>query len=449
MKGGYQCQYRYQSKWQAARDVALWICAGAILMCGMSVSADVSTIDDNIHYGASSCAGGACHGKSSRQDNRTVWLNEHRIWRAQDYHSRAYKTLLSPESKLMATKLGLASAHTADICLDCHADNVPQDKRGPEFSLNDGVGCEACHGGSENWIKTHDDPGNTHADNIANGLYPSEEPAARAQLCLSCHLGTQDKFTTHRIMGAGHPRLSFELENFTTNQPPHFSVDDDYKERKGNFAGVQLWLTGQVEGSRAFLKMLGSDYFTGAKFIPEFSMFDCQSCHHGLDPEDLRWYQERRQQGVEPGSLRLADHHFRTLQLISEELSADKTAALKRAIDALVVAGQGDPRALGTSVTQLQSLIDELSALWQVQNVSTAKVRALRKRLIGQAASRRMVDYGTAEQGLLSIVTLTEYLGEADQLASSLDRLFSGLGNDETFRPKAYQRAAAAVQGSF
>jgi len=416
---------------------------------GLAASADPATIDDNIHFGAASCAGGACHGRSSRQDNRTVWLNEHRIWRAQDYHSRAYKTLLSPESKLLAKKLGIASPHTADICLDCHADNVPAEKRGPEFNLSDGVGCEACHGGSENWIKTHDDPGNTHADNIANGLYPSEQPIERAQLCLSCHLGTKDKFATHRILGAGHPRLSFELENFTTNQPPHFSVDEDYRARKGNFEGVQLWLTGQLQGARQFLGILRSDLLTQSRWVPEFSLYDCQSCHHGLDPDDLRWYAERREQGIEPGSLRLADHHFRILQLISAELSPAKTASLETAIDNLISAGQSDPAAIAGARQQLEAVIEELAALWQGRVVDRASVRALRKRLIAQAVSSRMVDYGTAEQGLLSIVTLTEYLGEADKLATSLDRLFSGLGNDETFRPKAYQRAAAAVQGAF
>ncbi len=431
-----------------AHCLSILLTAGVALFCSVA-SADPSTIDDNIHFGAASCAGGACHGRTSRQDNRTVWLNEHRIWRAQDYHSRAYKTLLAPESKLIAQKLGIGSAHTADICLDCHADNVPKDKRGPEFSLNDGVGCEACHGGSENWIKTHDDPGNTHADNIANGLYPSEQPVQRAQLCLSCHLGTKNKFATHRIMGAGHPRLSFELENFTTNQPPHFSIDADYRERKGNFEGVQLWLTGQLQGAKQFLGMLRSSYFNQSRWAPEFGLYDCQSCHHGLDPNDLRWYAQRRQQGIEPGSLRLADHHFRTLQLISEELSPAQTPVLKKAVDDLIVAGQADPETAVKAGARLETVIDELAAQWKQSSVDQSAVRALRKRLIAQAVSRRMVDYGTAEQGLLSIVTLTEYLGEADRLASSLDRLFSGLGNDETFRPKVYQRAAAAVQGAF
>jgi hypothetical protein len=61
-------------------------------------------------------------------------------------------------------------------------------------------------------------------------MYPTEQPEVRAKLCLSCHFGTEDKFATHRIMGAGHPRISFELDTFTEIQPAHFRVDEDYKE---------------------------------------------------------------------------------------------------------------------------------------------------------------------------------------------------------------------------
>ena len=50
--------------------------------------------------------------------------------------------------------------------------------------------------------------------------------------CLSCHFGDETKFVTHRLMGAGHPRLSFELDTFTAIEPAHFDVDDDYRARK-------------------------------------------------------------------------------------------------------------------------------------------------------------------------------------------------------------------------
>ena len=57
-------------------------------------------------------------------------------------------------------------------------------------------------------------PDATHAGNVARGLYPTSDPVAQARLCLSCHFGNRDKFVTHRMMGAGHPRMSFELETF-------------------------------------------------------------------------------------------------------------------------------------------------------------------------------------------------------------------------------------------
>ena len=62
-------------------------------------------------------------------------------------------------------------------------------------------------------------------------LTASGEPVERARLCLSCHFGDPLRFANHRIMGAGHPRMSFELDTFTALQPAHFKVDADYRKR--------------------------------------------------------------------------------------------------------------------------------------------------------------------------------------------------------------------------
>ena len=78
---------------------------------------------------------------------------------------------------------------------------------------------------------------------------------ARATLCLSCHLGTADKFTTHRIMGAGHPRLRFSLDSFS-NFKPHFIVDADYKQRKVVVDGVTLWVVGLAVSAEQRLAMI-------------------------------------------------------------------------------------------------------------------------------------------------------------------------------------------------
>ena len=138
----------------------------------------------------------------------------------------------------IAERLGLGPAAQADACLDCHADNVPEALRGERFQLSDGVGCEACHGGAGDWLVAHyNDPGAGHASNVKAGLYPADDLMARGSLCLSCHLGTADKFATHRMMAAGHPRLTFELDTFTelwrlAGSQPHYQVDDDYRHRK-------------------------------------------------------------------------------------------------------------------------------------------------------------------------------------------------------------------------
>ena len=113
----------------------LWV--GFALATGLWLAAPAGLADDHVpaidadtHLGVASCASSVCHGKLAEQEQENVWLNEFRIWSNEDRHARAYKTLLNKDSKRIARNLGLANAHTADICLDCHADNVPAEKRG-------------------------------------------------------------------------------------------------------------------------------------------------------------------------------------------------------------------------------------------------------------------------------------------------------------------------------
>ena len=48
------------------------------------------------------------------------------------------------------------------------------------------------------------------------------------------------------MMGAGHPRMSFELDTFTTVEPAHFKPDSDWEKRKRVWDGVQVWAIGQA-----------------------------------------------------------------------------------------------------------------------------------------------------------------------------------------------------------
>ena len=104
---------------------------------------------DGVHLGVASCAGSTCHGAVQPLKGSSVAQNEYITWSRKDKHAKAYAVLGEERSQRIAHNLGLADARTAQVCLDCHADNVPADRRGPQFQIADGVGCEACHGGAQ------------------------------------------------------------------------------------------------------------------------------------------------------------------------------------------------------------------------------------------------------------------------------------------------------------
>lgn len=416
----------------------------------LGVSAHALAIEPGIadykHMGVASCATSVCHGKLAPQTDKDVALNEYRIWQQDDRHAQAFRTLELAESKRIAANLGLPNATAAKICLDCHADNVPSDKRGPKFQMSDGVGCEACHGGSEKWLESHAEEKATHKDNLARGMYPSEQPLKRAQVCLGCHLGTKDQFATHAIMGAGHPRLSFELEAYTTNQPAHFIVDADYDERKGKIASMNLWVTGQLETTRRYLSLLQTNMFHAGSMFPELAFYDCHSCHHPMDK--IRWNSARSGAGIKPGTVRLQAQNLIVLQALTETFEPAATAQLVELTNALIRAGQRDRAAVNEAAKALLNWLGPRDALARKQ-YSSADVIKMRKNLARYAASEKAGDYAAAEQLVLGLESLSYAIGDRNGKKAALDALYNAVKNDNTFSPQQFATAAANAQKSF
>ncbi len=398
------------------------------------------------HLGAASCASSVCHGKIAPQPGRNVGLNEYGIWVKEDVHSRAYHALESALSKRIATNMGIGKPTTEKICLDCHADNVPKGRRGPKFQLSDGVSCEGCHGGSEKWIESHAVASRTHRDNVADGMYQSELPVQRAQLCLSCHLGTKDKFATHLMMAAGHPRLAFELEAYTTNEPAHFTVDADYKQRKGTIAGMNLWLTGQIESARALLTLQRSDLLHPSAMVPEFSLFDCHSCHHPMDRQ--RGTRPPATTAVKPGTLRLQTQNLVVIGVALEKLEPQAQADAARLTNAVVNAGQRDVAAVSAAAGAAIDWLKGREALARRQ-FSRADVLEVRKLLLRHAATDQVVDYAVAEQIVLGVESLSHSVGDYRTKKALLDKLYAVVKDGTTFSPSHFASAAKAALAGF
>ncbi len=265
-------------------------CRSAVsgLLAFVAAALAAAPLPAQVHEGVASCGGATCHGRQAatgaavRQNELSTWQDPASPAGA---HSRAFRVLLAPESARMARRLALGAAEEAPMCLSCHSDYVPAARRGARFRLEDGVGCEACHGGSgarpggaPGWLASHAAVGNSHAANVAAGLFPATDLIARANMCLDCHFGSirPGQFVTHRIMAAGHPRLTFELDLFTALQA-HHDEDADYRARKPAHGALKAWAVGQALASARQLRLFAQRGTDGA--LPEFSFFDCRTCH--------------------------------------------------------------------------------------------------------------------------------------------------------------------------
>jgi hypothetical protein len=376
-------------------------------------------------------------------EDATVWLNEYRVWLRQDYHSRAYRTLQTEQSRSIARKLGLPAAHTAKICLDCHADNVPTDARGAKFQISDGVGCESCHGGAGQWLESHAEAGTSHADNIAKGMYPTEQPLARARLCLSCHLGTAEKFASHDIMGAGHPRLAFELETFTVNQPAHYAVDEDYRERKVTIDSPNMWLAGLVHGGEQSLELLQGPRFQSPGLIPELSFYQCHACHHPMD--ELRWQPEGGSSALPPGAVRLNDGNLLVLIAVLESLDATAAATLEDGLGGLHGASLVSRDAVASAAATLLAELRDLAGPLTERRYDADTLARLRTQLLVLAKGGRFRHFTAAEQLFLAVETLTIELGDEERLKSLLDALFESVGDENQFIPEQFAVGAGRL----
>lgn len=429
-----------------AKTLLAWCAAAATILSAVAL-ADERQIADKVHLGVASCASSVCHGKLQRQPDSNVWLNEYRIWTGAGKHSQAYRLLENEASRRIAANLGLASATTAKVCLDCHADNVPADKRGPRFQISDGVGCEACHGGAEEWIESHAATGATHGMNLLAGMYPTETPALRAQLCLSCHMGNDEKFAGHDIMGAGHPRLSFELEAFQTNQPAHFDVDDDYRARKGDVSGFPLWLAGQVEAATRFADIVRTRIDRDGAPYPELALYDCHACHHLMD--DRRWSAVRGPVAG-PGTLRIQDPHALILQAVAGVIdSAEAQSELAGLTAELVRGGHTDVAAAKVAAGRLAQWLRAKQREWSSRQFGADQVRAVRRAIVVSAGSGELNDYVAAEQAVLALETLSYALGDRASVAAAIDQIFDEVADDANFDPQSFARTAAAIRSRF
>jgi len=369
--------------------------------------------------------------------NYDVQLNEYITWSHEDSHAKAYSVLFNDRSRSIAAKLGLPAAHTAKICLDCHADNVPENLRGKEFNLADGVGCEACHGGAERWIEAHTSKKTTYEQNLKRGMYATADLPARAPLCLSCHVGNADKFASHRIMGAGHPRLSFELDTFQALQPAHYVVDRDYAARKPTNSRTATWAYGQIEAARMQLRLVQQHFSRDGATFPELALFSCHSCHES-SMHRLDWARGLTTVGNAPGSVPLADGHLRMALVIARQADAAAARDILSMTQALQEASAESRERVMQISGRLESVLRQFEATIANRKWSPAQQAGMLMAILDMGSKRDFRDYIGAEQAVMAVELIMIDLGSAERQRTKLDALFRLVENDEAYRAEPF-----------
>jgi hypothetical protein len=399
--------------------------------------------------GVVNCANSLCHGSVQPWKDANVLQNEYVTWSRVDKHARAYKVLFNEQSARIARNLGLGNAAEAKVCLDCHAHNVPKAQRGERFKFDDGVSCEACHGPSERWLPKHVEDGAKHAGNLEAGLFPTDDPSERARLCLSCHFGNADRFVTHRIMGAGHPRLSFELETFTTVEPAHFKIDSDWEKRKRLWDGVKVWAIGQALAVSEMMDLLTDPKRGRDGLFPELVLFDCHACHHPMS--DKRW--SPRIAGLGPGVVRLNDSSMLMVRAIARVVNPELGNRIVSKMSQLqqMVTGGGD--AVGTA-RALKADVAQLTAELDRRTLTAADMRGVLEALVDEGLNGQFRDYAGAEQATMAIGSVTNFMYQKGFLKSARDingglaNLQAAVANDERYSPGQFETALRNFRGT-
>lgn len=409
-----------------------WAALGLALLSALGAVAEEAK---RRHEGVATCASSLCHGSSQPlKTYESALQNEYTTWSQFDPHSNAYKVLLNKQSQEIARRMGIGPAHEAPACLACHSDAVPAAQRGVKFQLDDGVGCESCHGGSEKWLATHYQvPKIPRSENLARGLVALENPDTLAGTCLACHVGDKDRYANHRMMAAGHPRIVFELDTYL--ELWRTSGGREHYRKSAQIAHVALWAKGLIESSRRQLDLIDRHGAGRLGPIPDFGIYACHSCHRDLR---LSAFGGSNSSLGGPGDLRWQDAHLLVLQQVSQALRLQSSKPLDRAIIGLQRSANGDVASLKLALASTRDALLVTERELKGRNWSTAEMNLVVQALIDASRRGGFPDPAAAEQAAMGLVVMLAGLQLDRGKRAEIDRLFDDLRDDNAFDQRRF-----------
>jgi hypothetical protein len=250
------------------------------------------------------------------------------------------------------------------------------------------------------------------------------------------------------MMGAGHPRMSFELDTFSETQPAHYVIDADWRERKGDWDSVRIWAIGQALAASELLDVLLDPKRSRDGLFPELVVFDCHACHHPMS--DLRWSPRA---GTSPGHIRLNDSNLLMLRaIVRQTLPPEEAQRFAQRMDDLKRAVAGDGGDSLEAAKALRTALDDVVRRLAVRRFRTEDLRGMLAGLVDDGLDGRYHDYAAAEQATMAIASLLDYLAKHGALRdlraanTALDGVYESVKNDEKYQPERFRVALGELR---
>jgi hypothetical protein len=415
------------------------------------------------YMGASSCSGSACHGNSTARDKLRIGQNEFYIWSQKDRHARAYEVLTNADAKIIARNLKIAKPEESERCLACHAVPVTPSHQGVFYDITEGVSCEACHGPAEKWLNPHYRPGFDPQKATSLGMHNTKDLVKRAEKCLECHAGADGKDVTHELIGAGHPRLTFEIDNYSQVMPVHWRPPSEKRDRE--WLSARVWAIGQAAGFRNQIKRLAASRPTGFGRWPDFTHFDCFACHHAVvdrlrgitEKEKTQQIWRRRDYDGKPGRLVWNSSSyavFRHVVNLAASEEGDHLEQLMRAFHEGLTGKDISPQPFSTVLNRLSALSDKLVSQVAQYTFTRQSVLSLMKNISGDGRRLTTSGFLAAEQAVLALASLYDayletagVMPESHTIKDTIDALYKEIQNGRAFDPAEFEATMNKLHG--
>lgn len=395
------------------------------------------------YTGAGSCTSSSCHGSVWPKTGGKIDQNEYTQWSAKDKHAKAYTILFEPRSKQIARNLKIDGPETSTVCLDCHATNATPNERASSFDISDGVGCESCHGPASAWLGPHTTRDWTHEQSLRAGMVDTKDVKKRTEVCLSCHLGTEKKTVNHDLIAAGHPALVFELETFSALMPAHWRKENERIDT------VRRWALAQPIGLRESMSELQRSLAKSADSWPDFSQFECMSCHHALVLPSAR--QERGYTG-EPGLPGWNAARYAIVRYLIRAVSPQAEKELDLRISELKKSLERPSKDRPLTVDAAQRIADLMTQsipLIEKAEINDQFAAAIMRSITSDASNIAEAGMGAAEQATMSLDVLygAAHPDREDTINMQIGHLYDLLQSQATYNPAEFAAALRRLQG--